>query len=322
MNAESFSAARRNAAVYWSKLPDNVRGAAWMMVSGVLFTIMATLVKELGRRYDPFQIGLFRSLFGLVVLLPLILPHGLQALRTSRPVLHLARALCGVSAMAGGFYGLANLPLADVTAIGFGLPLFLIVTAVLFLGEKVRWRRWTATVVGFIGVVIMLRPGQGQVEVATLVVIGSTMLVSFAATMVKILTRTESTLTSLAWFGVVSTVTMAVPAALVWETPVGVDWVLLILVGVLGACGQACIVRAYTVGEATAIAPFDYFKMIYAILVGIALFGEWPDEWTLTGAVIIVGSTLYIARREARLSESQRVALPKETDGFSGPPPG
>lgn len=322
MNAETLHEARRNAAAYWSKQPGNVRGAAWMLASGVLFTGMASLVKDLGSRYDPFQIGLFRCFFGFIVLLPLILPHGVQAFRTRRPVLHLARALCGVIAMAGGFYGLANLPLADVTAIGFGLPLFLIVTAVLFLGEKVRWRRWTATVVGFIGVVIMLRPGEGSVEVATLVVIGSTMMVSFAATMVKLLTRTESTLTSLAWFGVVSTTAMAIPAALVWETPAAGDWALLVLVGVLGAAGQTCTVRAYTVGEATAVAPFDYFKMIYAVAVGILLFGEWPDAWTLTGAVVIVGSTLYIARREARLSESQRVALPKETDGVSGHHPG
>ena len=114
---------------------------------------------------------------------------------------------------------------------------------------------------------------------------------------------------------------MALPATLNWKTPEGGDWVLLILVGVLGAVGQTCTVRAYTVGEATAIAPFDYFKMIYAILIGIVLFAEWPDEWTLVGAAVIICSTLYIARREARLSESQRVALSKDRDGISPPPP-
>jgi len=234
----------------------------------------------------------------------------------------LARALCGVCAMAGMFYGLTHMPIADVTAIGFGLPLFLIVSAVLFLGEKVRWRRWTATAVGFAGVIIMLRPGQGTIETAALVVIGATMLVSFAATMVKLLTRTESTLSSLTWFGVVSTIAMAIPAALVWETPASGDWVLLILTGLLGACGQACVVRAYTAGEATAVAPFDYFKMIYAVIIGIVLFNEWPDIWTLTGAVIIIGSTLYIARRAAGLAEAQRVALPKDADGVTRHHPG
>ena len=314
MNGQSPNTTRRNMMAYWQSLPDNVRGAIWMLVSGVLFTAMGGLVKDLGQRYSPFQVALFRCLFGFVVLLPLILPHGIQAFRTRHLTMHISRALIGVCAMGCMFYGLANLALADVTAIGFGLPLFLIVMAVMFLGEKVRWRRWTATVVGFIGVVIMLRPGQGAIETPALVVIAGTMLISVAATLVKILTRTESTLSSLAWFGVVSSTAIAVPAIVVWQPPNALDWLMLILVGVLGAGGQACVVRAYTVGEATAVAPFDYIKMIYAVAVGIVIFGEWPDEWTLTGALIIVGSTLYIARREARLTESQRVALAQDRD--------
>ncbi|MEZ5668474.1 MAG: DMT family transporter [Alphaproteobacteria bacterium] len=322
MSGNSIQTARKDATAYWLALPDNVRGAVWMMVSGVLFTAMGSLVKDLGHRYDPFQVAFFRCLFGFAVLLPLILPHGLQAFRTKRLGMHFARALIGVCAMFCMFYGLANLPLADVTAIGFGLPLFLIVMAVLFLGETVRWRRWTATAIGFVGVIVMLRPGQGTIEVASLVVVAGTMFVSVSATLVKILTRSESTLTSLAWFGVVSTSAISIPAALVWQAPTLLDWGLLILVGALGAAGQACVVRAYTVGEATAVAPFDYIKMIYAVAVGIVVFGEWPDEWTLTGGLIIVGSTLYIARREARLSESQRVALPREQDSGSAHHPG
>ena len=322
MSGHTIHTARRDASAYWQSLPGNVRGAAWMMISGILFTAMGGLVKDLGQRYDPLQVALFRCLFGFAVLLPLILPHGLQAFRTRHLVMHISRALIGVCAMGCMFYGLSHMALADVTAIGFGLPLFLIVMAVLFLGEKVRWRRWTATVVGFIGVLIMLRPGQGSIEFAALLVIAGTMLIAVAATLVKLLTRTESTLSSLAWFGVVSTTAIAIPAAVVWQPPTLLDWGLLIMIGVLGAGGQACVVRSYTVGEATAVAPFDYIKMLYAIVVGITIFGEWPDEWTLSGALIIVGSTLYIARREARLAESQRVALPREQDSGTAHHPG
>lgn len=320
MNSETLSAARRGATASWLRLPGNVRGAVLMMVSGVLFTGMSSLVKDLGNRYDPFQVAFFRCLFGFAVLLPLILPNGLRAFRTRRPVMHLFRGLVGVGAMGCMFFGLTNLPLADVTAISFGLPLFLIILAVLFLGERVRWRRSTATAFGFIGVIVMLRPGQGPVELAALVVVAGTMLIGVATTMVKLLTRTESTLTMLAWFGVVSTLAMAIPAALVWRTPTWEDWVLLVAVGGLGSLAQSCVVRAYTIGEATAVAPFDYVRMIYAIGVGILIFAEWPDEWTLAGALIIVGSTLYIARREARLEESQRVATPRDPD--TGHPPG
>ena len=322
MNGQRLRAARRKARASWRKRPGNLRGAVLMMISGVMFTAMSSLVKDLGTRYDPFQVAFFRCLFGFVVLLPLILPNGGKAFRTRRPVLLTTRGLVGVGAMACMFYGLATLPLADVTAISFGLPLFLIILAVLFLGERVRWRRATATVVGFIGVVVMLRPGQGTIDPAALVVVAGTVLVASATTSVKLLSRTESTLTLLAWFGVISTVAMAIPAALVWQTPTLQDWVLLALVGALGSLGQGIVVRAYTVGEATAVAPFDYVRMIYAIAVGILIFNEWPDAWTLVGALIIVGSALYIARREARLDASQRVATPREPDEGSGHHPG
>jgi len=319
MNGERLNAARRNAAASWLATPANVRGAVLMMISGVLFTGMSSLVKELGSRHDPFQIAFFRCFFGFLVLLPLILPNGLKAFRTRRPLTHLWRGLMGVVAMGCMFYGLTTLPLADVTAISFGVPMFLIILAVLFLGERVRWRRSTATVVGFIGVMVMLRPGQGAVEPAALIVVGGTLLIAMATTGVKLLSRTESTLTMLAWFGVISTVAMAIPAALVWQTPTLEDWILLVLVGAIGSLAQSFVVRAYTVGEATAVAPFDYVRMIYAVAVGVVIFDEWPDLWTLAGALIIVGSALYIARREARLDASQRVATPREPDGGHHP---
>lgn len=323
MNRERLSAARKRAGASWLATPGNVRGAVLMMASGVLFTAMSSLVKELSTRYDPFQVAFFRCAFGFLVLVPLILPNGLKAFRTRYPVRHLTRGLVGVTAMACMFYGLATLPLADVTAISFGVPMFLIILAVLFLGERVRWRRWTATAVGFLGVIVMLRPGAGAFEPAALIVVAGTFLIAMATTGVKLLSRTESTLTMLAWFGLISTVAMALPAALVWRMPTPADWVLLGLVGAIGAAAQNFVVRAYTAGEATAVAPFDYVRMIYAVGVGVVLFDEWPDIWTLAGALIIVGSALYIARREARLDASQRVATPRKPDEGSGHhPPG
>ena len=141
----------------WLKLSPALRGALWMLLGGLLFSVMGVLVKFLGKRLDSFQIAFFRAAFGFACILPFALAAGARNLRTRRLPAHLLRGLLGMISMFGGYYSVVHLPLADATALGFTKPLFVIILAVLILREKVRIRRWTATVVGFIGVVIMLR---------------------------------------------------------------------------------------------------------------------------------------------------------------------
>ncbi|MCB9948258.1 MAG: DMT family transporter [Rhodospirillaceae bacterium] len=284
----------------WEALPDNARGALWVIAASAGFSAMAALVKVLGQSLDSFQIAFFRCLVGLAVLSPLLLRSGLSTLRTTRPVLHLGRAAAGMTAMFCGFYAFTHLPLATATAITFTKPLFMIVVAVLFLGEVVRWRRWTATAVGFCGVLVMVRPGVGTFEPAMLVSLAQALSVAIAVALVKSFPRTEGTLTILFYFAILSTLISTGPALLVWRDPTWEQLGIAVVMGGLGVSSQAAIVRGYRIGEATAVAPFDYSRLLFAAFFGFVLFAEVPDVWTWLGAGVIIASTLYIARREAK----------------------
>ena len=291
-------------------MPANTRGAIWVLIASAGFSGMAALVKVLGDSLDPFQIAFFRCLVGFVVLTPLALRAGPKILKTQAWRLHVGRAVAGVTAIACGFYALAHLPLATATAITFTKPLFMIVIAVLLLGEVVRWRRWTASAIGFVGVLIMVRPGGGDFDPAMLVALVQALAIATAVALVKKLPSTERTLTVLVYFAILSTAVMAVPAILVWRPMTAEMLLLAIAMGLLGVGSQAAIVHGYRIGEATAVAPFDYSRLLFATLFGLLLFSEVPDFWTFAGAAVIVVSTLYIARREARLGHSKAGPAP------------
>jgi drug/metabolite transporter (DMT)-like permease len=287
-------------------LPGNLRGAVWMLLAGAMFAAQGVVVKFLGARLDIFQIAFFRCAFGLAAILPFVLgPYlargGAALFLTGRPWMHVARGVVGVSGMFCGFYAVTHMPLADATAITFTRPLFMIVLAVLFLGERVRWRRWTATAVGFIGVVMIMRPGTASFNAAALVALAGSFLIADVVVLVKKLSETERNVTILFYFGWVTTLVALVPAALAWQTPTAAETALLLLVGVLATLGQACALRAYRAGEATAVVPFDYARLIFAAAYGFVFFAETPDLWSYAGAAVLIASTLYIALREMRV---------------------
>ena len=290
----------------WLALSPNLRGAIWMVAAAFGFTINGAFVKALGETGMPtMQMAFARALFALLAVLPFLWHAGLGALATRAPGTHLIRALAGSAAMVCGFYALVLLPLADVTALTFTTPLFTILLAVPLLGETVRWRRWTATAVGFLGVLVMVRPGAGSLELGALLAVAMAFGIAVATVMVKRLPPGESHAAMLFWFCIASLVMTAPPAILVWQAPSPDQWVLLVAIGVLGAGSQALIIRAFRVGEATFVAPFDYSKLLLAVLIGFVFFAELPDTWSLVGAAIIVGSNLYIARRDAALGRSR-----------------
>lgn len=292
----------------WLTIPANTRGGIWMLMAAVGFSITAVLAKSLGETLDSFQIAFFRSVVGLAVLLPLAIKAGPSVVRTAVPGLHLARAMAGATAMMCGFYALTHLPLATATAITFSRPFFLIVLAVLFLGEPVRWRRWSATAIGFAGVMVMLRPGAGDFDPAILVAIGQAFAASLVVVFLKRMPTEERHLTVLFYTAAYTTLFTLGPALFVWREVSGPVLMVAVLLGVIGVTSQAAIVRAYRIAEATAVAPFDYARLLFATAFGIVLFAEFPDVWTVIGAAIIISSTIYIARREARLG-----APPKTT---------
>ncbi|MCA8909341.1 MAG: DMT family transporter [Rhodospirillaceae bacterium] len=288
-------------AAAWQRLPANTRGAAWILLAAAGFSTMAALVKILGQNLPSLQIAFFRCWVGLALVTPLIVRAGPRILLSRSWKLHVGRALVGIIAIGCGFYAFTHLPLATATAFTFTKPLFMIVLAVLLLGEVVRWRRWTATVAGFVGVLVMVRPGAGTLDPAIFISLTQALCIAIAVVLVKKVPRTESNLTILAYFGILSTTLMGIPAAIVWQPMTAAQWGLGIAVGLFGVASQWAIINGYRTGEASAVAPFDYTRLLFASLFGIVLFGEMPDVWTVVGAGIIVAATVYIARREARI---------------------
>jgi len=281
------------------------------VLGGVLFSLQGVVVKLLAERYDTIQISFARFAFGLISLLPFVLAsRGREPARalvtTGRLRLHMTRSFMSVISIWCGFYAIAYLPLATATAITFTRPLFLVLLALLFLGEIVRWRRGAATAIGFLGVLIVLRPDGLSADPAMLVALLGAALSADIIILIKKLSHTERNVTILFYFSVFTTLYAAIPVAFVWRTPDAYDLGLLALVGVLALAGQALNLRGYRAGETTAVTPFDYTRLLSAILLGWWFFLEVPDGWTLLGAAIVIVSTLYIARREAKLARAAR----------------
>jgi drug/metabolite transporter (DMT)-like permease len=292
----------------WIGLSGNVRGALWMIASGLGFTVMALAIKVLGHRLDSFQIAFFRCLIGFIAILPLIGAYGVDVIQTRSLGIHALRGLFGLVAMFASYYAIARIPLASYTALSFTRPLFATVLAVLVLHEIVRWRRWTATLVGFVGVLVMVRPGAGTFNAASLFALADSMSIAFLVTLVKRLPPGETPLGMMFYFGVFSTVAALPPALFVWQWPTALEWVLLVLIGVLGALSQSFWIRAYRAGEASLVAPFDYLRLLFAGIAGYLAFAETIDLWTVAGAAVIVASTVYIARRETRVRRAKAAA--------------
>ncbi len=290
-------------------LSGNARGALWMIASGLGFTLMALMIKLLGDRLDSFQIAFFRCLIGFLAILPFVVRYGLSSLRTRALKVHLLRGVFGLVAMFASYYAIARMPLASYTALSFTKPLFATVLAVLILQEAVRWRRWTATLVGFAGVLVMVRPGAGTFDAAALFALADSLSIAFLVTLVKRLPPTETTLIMLFYFGLFSTVSSLPPALFVWQAPTIEEYALLVGIGVLGVLSQSFWIRAYRAGEASVVAPFDYLRLLFAGIAGFLAFSELVDGWTFLGAGIIVVSTVYIARREARMRKATPVPV-------------
>jgi len=202
-----------------------------------------------------------------------------------------------------GFYATAHLELATAVALGYTRPLFMILLAVMFLGEVVRWRRGLATLVGFLGVLIMLRPTEVPVELPAVAALVAALAVAGAMAVVKQQAAVDGPATIMVWFGTGTAVLTAIPAAFVWEPPQSTQWPLLIGIGVLASIGQYMMIKAFTYGEATVMNPIDYLQILLAAGLGYWLFDEVPSVWTGVGAAVIIASTLYIIFREAALNK-------------------
>ena len=280
---------------------DNLRGAVWMVAGVLFFSATAVLIKYAGQTLHTFEVVFFRCLFGVLVVIPLLMQSGFSSLRIRKPGLHALRVLCAVVAMNSGFYALANIELATAVSLSFSRPLFMILLAVVILGEVVRWRRGLATVIGFCGVLIMLQPGAMEFEWAFAAALLGAFAVAVALVLVKLIAVYDEPVSIMVSFSLGTVLVSCIPAALVWQTPTSTELLFLIGLGIVASLGQYSLIRAFTLGEATVMSPIDYLQIILASTAGYFLFQEVPSIWTLLGALVIVGATLYIVIRGARV---------------------
>jgi len=295
-------------------LSPNLQGAVWMLASALSFTAMTTLIKYLGSDYPAALQTFYRQAAGLLILLPVIARHRRAAFATSRPGIIIFRSAAGTIGMILSFYAFQKMPLADANALSFTRTLWLVPLAAFVIRERVGPQRIAAAVIGFAGVLIMIRPGAGghfAVGVPALAMLASSFLFAFTVTGMKVLTRDHSPMVLLVWSAVLGLV-LAIPGALfVWRWPAPADLALLCLMGVIATVNQACYIKGMQLGDAAAMAPIDYTRLVFSAAAGFFLFSEVPGVWTVLGAGVVVVSTLFITWRE-HVAAQKAVVAPSE----------
>ncbi len=277
-----------------------------MTLTGALFSFNAAAVRELAGHVNGIEVSFFRSLFGVPLMLPWLMRVGVAALATPHLRLYVARGtISGLNTMSW-FSALAFIPVADATAISFLAPIFGSLAAVAMLGEPMRARRWTAVAIGFVGMAVILRPGFAQVNLGAVLVLASAVGVAINSIMVKRATRTDSPDT-IAFYQILIMVPVTfVPALFVWSWPTTEGWLWLGVVGVASTLAHRSLGRAFAAADVTAVQPFDFMRMPFAVAFGFALFDELPDVWTWVGGATIFASSAYVAHREAQLARRRR----------------
>ena len=292
--AADLRAARRHAILY-------------VLAASATFTLGSAVVKALTVDFPVLEIVMFRSTVGFLAMLPMIVRQGgLSALRTRRPVGHVMRTVYGFIGTVTSVYGFGVLPLVTVTALGFAMPLFLTIVSVPLLGERVGPRRASAVLVGLAGVMVMLRPWHVD---ATSMPLGAVAIVlagvfTWSLSMINIRQMGdagERNVTIVAWYSLGTAALAAFGCIAEWVTPDPWQLATLVGAGLMSGLAQWLMTEGYRAAETTLVAPFEYGAIIYASVLGIAIWGEWPDVWSLLGIAVLIASGLYIWHREVTL---------------------
>jgi len=285
-----------------TRQPAIVRAVGLMVVSTLMFGFMAVVIRLASKQLHPFEIAFFRNFFGLMFALPLLARHGLGIFRTTKLSLYFMRCVLGIISMLAGFWAIVNLPLAQAISLSYSTPLFVTIGAVLVLGEIVRARRWTAVAVGFVGVLLIVKPGASTFTPATLIALLAAAMSGIVAISIKFLTRTEKPDTIVLYTTLLWVPMSLGPALFFWQMPHGIIWLWIVLAGFFGTAGHMFWTRALKLGDASALTPISFLQMPVVALFGYFLFDEKLDRWTVLGATIIFASNAYIARREAQVA--------------------
>lgn len=288
------------------------RGIFWMIISCIAFAAMWVMIRYASRDMHAFQIVFFRNFIGTIVLLPMLLANrGL--LRFDKIGSHLRRATSGFVATMGTFYAVSHAPLATALSINYTAPLFATVGAVLFLGEKIRLRRVAALVIGFVGMLIVVRPGALPMTPGVVAAMISAVSTAFSIIAIRALVASDDSRAVAAWSFILMTIPSLIAASFVWTMPPQHVWPLLAGIGIAAAIGQLSMSKAFSLAEASAILPYDFVRFGLVASAGIALFGERIDALTIVGGGIILATTIYLALRERQVARAALVVAAAET---------
>ncbi|WP_169545415.1 DMT family transporter [Sneathiella aquimaris] len=264
-----------------------------------LFVCMDSIVKYTAQFYDPSQVVWARYFFHMVLMTLFLAPsQGMKLIRTSNLKLQVFRSMLLLGATICFFTALKYVPLADAGAMGSTSPLFVTVLSVLILKEKVSFRRWSAVIIGFMGALIILRPGLGIVHPAMFLVVGMSVFYASYQIATRKLAGIDSSVTTLFYTALVGTVVMSIVAPFVWTAPDAKGWGLLAVIGLIGGVSHFVIIKAFSYTSASTAAPFSYTQLVWTAIFGYFAFGDLPDQYTILGAIVIVASGLYILYRE------------------------
>ncbi|WP_245986888.1 DMT family transporter [Azospirillum thermophilum] len=291
-------------------------GIGMMLGSVLLFSLMNVLVKLLTETFPVVEVAFFRSLFALIPVGAMIAAQGgwVANLRTARPFAHLWRGMIGIASMSAMFWSFHLLPLGDAVALTFAAPLFLTALSVPLLGERVGIHRWSAVLVGFLGVLIMVRPSGDVLQFGSLVALAAAAGQAAAMITVRQLSRTEPANTIVFYFTTATTVMLGLALPFAWSTPTAHEWLLLLATGLLGGGGQLLVTRAYSLAPAAVVAPLNYLSLLWAVLFGWLLWGDVPASNMAAGAVVVAASGLYILHRETRRRAVPSKPVPAGSD--------
>ena len=290
---------RARAAVKWRALPGNLRGGLWVLLATFFFSLMVVLIKITGKQMHVTQLLFFRQLAMLLLATPVILNNFPHALITRRPALQGVRIIAAFMAMLLGFTAIIYLPLAEATTLSFAKTFFVALLAIVFLGEVVGIRRWSAIFLGFAGVLVIAWPKDGaSFNVYSLMAVGSAAAVAVVMTTLRKLAQVDRPVTILAYQAIGVGLLMLPLAIWFWTPPTLTEIGLIIVLGVLTSIGQLCNIQGFKAGEASAIAPLDYARLVYAIIFGYLIFDEWPEPRVFVGAGLIVAAAIYTLHRE------------------------
>lgn len=290
--------------------PHNLRrGAALMVASALLFSVMGALVKQLSATLPSEMVVFFRSAAGLLALMPWLLRKGLPRLATPHFKWHLTRGIAGLGAMYCFFYALAHLPLAEAMLLNYSMPLFIPIVALVWLHERSAKRVWLGIALGFLGVLFILKPGFGLFSGAAAIGLAAAVLAAIAMVSIRRLTRTESSSRIVFYFSLISTLGSMLPLWWAWRTPPVELWLPLLLLGPIATAAQLLLTRAYAYAPAAEVGPFIYTSVVFAGIVGWLVWGEMPDGAAWIGAACIGAAGIYAIRTDANRAERAQPQL-------------